>query len=225
MQGTIVLLMAFSGLGCHHTPCNVAAPTCYETSYAVTTYDACTTMPAAYESCDTGCGTPVAYDSCYDPCSRPRRRGLFAGLFGCFAKKRNNCAPVGYDACSYSMAADSCCSTGGYTTGYSMPVYGDYSSNVISGSAYYPSAQVIDGGYTSTSQAVTVPAATEPPPPPVPATEPAAAVEEAAPAAEPAPAVEETAPATEPAPATIEVPVPPAPAVEAVTPPAPAPGV
>src|SRR5208283_1578910 len=60
MQGTIVMLMALSGLGCHHKSCDVAY------------------VPSYY---DTGACYGGGYDSCYSG----RRHGcLLSGLFHCF---------------------------------------------------------------------------------------------------------------------------------------------
>ena len=154
MQGTIVMLMALSGLGCHHKACDVAyAPSCYSegcyggcygNSYATTyetvvepsCYSAC--YGTSYSGCYGGCysgswsgGHTAAWDSCGDDgCGYGRRKhGLFSGLFSCFRGVGwgNNCGFFGRHhrpASDDCLVADSCYSTG----------YGDYSPAVFGSS-------------------------------------------------------------------------------------------
>ncbi|MGZ3472091.1 MAG: hypothetical protein ACXWO1_20595, partial [Isosphaeraceae bacterium] len=59
MQGTIVMLMALSGLGCHHKSCDVAyAPSCYSGSC----YSGC------YGGCYSGDYATIVEPSCYSSC-------------------------------------------------------------------------------------------------------------------------------------------------------------
>jgi hypothetical protein len=105
MQGTIVMLMALSGLGCHHKSCDVAyVPSyygtggcyggCYGGGYATVVEPSC--YSGCYSSGYSGCyssGYSGGYDSCYsgcygggyDSCYSGRRHGcLLSGLFHCF---------------------------------------------------------------------------------------------------------------------------------------------
>jgi hypothetical protein len=75
MQGTIVMLMALSGLGCHHQGCNGcnAAPymsgcysACYDIGYANYGPGCYATAGFdAYMGCYGGCYGGGCYDSCY----------------------------------------------------------------------------------------------------------------------------------------------------------------
>src|SRR5208283_3192838 len=100
MQGTIVMLMALSGLGCHHKSCDVAyVPSyygtgacyggCYGGGYATVVEPSCysgcysssySCYGGGYDSCYSGC-----YGGGYDSCYSGRRRGcLLSALFHCF---------------------------------------------------------------------------------------------------------------------------------------------
>ena len=66
MQGTIVMMMALSGLGCHHKSCAPVAPACYDSCYS-----SCYSAPVVAD-CGT-CGptsyvAPACYSSCYGSC-------------------------------------------------------------------------------------------------------------------------------------------------------------
>ena len=71
MQGTIVMLMALSGLGCHHKGCDVVyTPSCYSggcyggcyaTAYATVV------EPSCYSACYSGCYSG-GYSGCYGGC-------------------------------------------------------------------------------------------------------------------------------------------------------------
>src|SRR5208337_3920538 len=97
MQGTIVMLMALSGLGCHHKSCDVAyVPSyygtgacyggCYGGGYATVVEPSC--YSGCYSSGYSGCyssGYGGCYGGCYDSCYSGRRHGcLLSALFHCF---------------------------------------------------------------------------------------------------------------------------------------------
>src|SRR5512135_1753178 len=209
MQGTIVMLMALSGLGCHHKSCGPAyAPACYSSCYGgcyggiaavgYTTYVAPACYSAGYSTCYGGCyGLGASYggwggwDGCYGGCygggggcyggGHHHRRGLFGGLCG---RRR------AYDCCDFPMVSYGC--FGGCYGG--LPVYGSYTPVVMGG-------PIASGQYVPSGQTYTAPA-----PGPEPAPTPAPA---------PAPGGAETAP-----PPPAPTPSPPTPAAPA----APAPG-
>src|SRR5271165_3087587 len=105
MQGTVMMLMALSGLGCHNKGCDVAyaAPTygCYSSGCYANVYPGFVS-PQSYTGCYTGCYSGCyadvygggcfgggcyggGYSSCYSACYGGRHHGcgLFARLFGC----------------------------------------------------------------------------------------------------------------------------------------------
>lgn len=217
MQGTVVMLMALTGMGCHHKACDTGYHTtaltgcygdymnaCYA-SYA----PACYAEPVVMSSqvyMDDCCGTTVhsaCYSDMYNACySVPalykygKHRHRHGGLFGCFKRKRcGACNPVysGWDSCYGAAVFGS----------YPPATFGDvvYSSPMTSGQTYGRGAAV----YSTTPDSV---------PPP--------SVEEAAPTtvpAEGAPTPPTPAPSTPPPPPAGEGAIPPPPAVEDVTPP------
>ncbi len=89
MQGTIAVLMALSGLGCHHKSCDVAyAPACYSACYGGC-YD------GGYGGCYGGsvgyvapaCYNVAYYDACYggavlDGCYGGGFSGCYSGCYG-----------------------------------------------------------------------------------------------------------------------------------------------
>ena len=84
MQGTIVMLMALSGLGCHHKSCDVAyAPPYYGTGACYGGYYdggyATVVGPSCYSDCYSsgysGCYS-IGYGGCYDSCVRRLLRQL-----------------------------------------------------------------------------------------------------------------------------------------------------
>src|SRR6185312_1558772 len=101
MQGTIVMLMAMSGLGCHHNNCAPAAVSyascygssgCYSSCYSLvsaqsyTTYVAPACYSAGYASCYSGCYGSACYGGCYGGVSYGGCYGgrkHHHGLFGC----------------------------------------------------------------------------------------------------------------------------------------------
>ncbi len=157
MQGTIVMMMALSGLGCHHKSCTPAYESaCYSSCYSSVAYSSCYSG-----SCYGGAGyAPVSYSSCYSGSScysnacyggGHHRRG--GGLFGCFRKNRGGgCysapAPVAYD--SYSGC-------GGCGSEYGAPVYGtgSYTPAVYATGQGYASAQTWSSGQMMTPSKVT----------------------------------------------------------------------
>jgi len=59
MQGTVVMLMALSGLGCHHKSCvTTVAPACYSSCYG-----SCYSSPAV-DVVPTTYVAPSCYSSC-----------------------------------------------------------------------------------------------------------------------------------------------------------------
>ena len=116
MQGTIVMLMALSGLGCHHrgaapaygAGCYSGNDSCYGGCYSTSLYASCysgcyASYYGAGGSCYGGCYSS-SYGSCYSSCygggcyGGRKHGGLFGGggLFGCH-KNRGGCyGGVGY---------------------------------------------------------------------------------------------------------------------------------
>jgi hypothetical protein len=223
MQGTIAMLMALSGLGCHHKACApVYAPSCYASScysscYASAPVYAEPVMPmgqcyggyscyaggfgyggSCYSSCYGG-----GYDSCYSSCySAPRKKCcLFGGLFGGHHKR--------------ARVVDACCNLGAYDACYSTPVYGSYTPAFATGQGMAYGAP--QGGYYGSGQGAMNSTTASPPGPgpgysaPAPPPEPAAPMTPKADTPPPAPAPETPAPApgtvpTAPAPAPAPAP-------------------
>jgi hypothetical protein len=200
MQGTVVMLLALSGLGCHHKK---SAPVYVETSYSSCytdgCYSSCYSGTGCYSSCYSGAAySPAEYScySCYSSCySAPRHRH---GLFGC---KRRSCA-----ACCAPAPAPPVCDPCGFAGGglYSgpgfsdLPVYGTYTP------VYQGYSQ---GQYIGSTQTYSAPAA----PPATPAAKPADAAPttpEAPSPGNPAPTPAPPTPVT-PAPTTTTPPTPP----------------
>jgi hypothetical protein len=118
MQGTIVMLMALSGLGCHNKSCYVAyaPPTygCFGGGCYANVYPADYVAPV-YSGCYTSC-----YSGCYGGC--------YGGWYG-------GCYGGGHHGCGLLSWLFSCCGGGGcggygdywgvgYDMGYSPPVFG-----------------------------------------------------------------------------------------------------
>ena len=138
MQGTIVMMMALSGLGCHHKKCCVdyVAP-CYTVSYPAPSHQGCY-GGGGYGGCYGGSMAYVA-PACY--CNGLRwmlwRRDCYGG--GCYG-----CGGATAAVC-YGAVAASCCpprQEAGFSCfghrrracdvfagdlAYAMPVYGSYS--------------------------------------------------------------------------------------------------
>jgi len=220
MHGTVILMMALSGLGCHNKSCGSG----YSAAPVSACSTGCDTVGSGYyassqvgyiDSCNSGCGggngyagyTPAygggMYDAsyagaCYGSYESRGCFGIFkkrngGGLFSCFKKNRGCYAPTSYG-----------CDAGVYDSSYSTPVFGSYTPSYLSNEPVYSSSQVYGSGpavgsaqYTTTSVAPAAEVAT--PVPPAPAAD-------AAPIP-PAPAVDPTAPV----PAAEAVPAAPAP--------------
>src|SRR5271157_2225866 len=110
MQGTIVMLMALSGLGCHHKSCDVAyVPSYYDTG-------------ACYGGCYGGGYATVVEPSCYSGCYSSGYSGCYSsGYGGCYG----GCYGGGYDSC-YSG-----CYGGGYDSCYSGRRHGGLLSGLF----------------------------------------------------------------------------------------------
>lgn len=143
MQGTIVMLMALTGLGCHHKGGghHAVAPSCYAdagcyggcydgtyatgqsvgyTSYApacyATAYSAC--YGQTYSSC-----YGATWDACYSSAACYGDWGgcyggghSHKGLFACLKRKKCGACNGGYTGCYGNW----------YDAGYSTPVFGAY---------------------------------------------------------------------------------------------------
>jgi hypothetical protein len=142
MQGTVMMLMALSGLGCHNKGCDVvyAAPTysgyssgCYANVYpsyvSPQSYTGC--YAGGYSGCyatiyDGGCFGGGCYggglSSCYAGCYGGGHHGcgLLARLFSHCGSRRHGCYGSGYD----SYWPDSYGGDYGYDLPYSPSMYG-----------------------------------------------------------------------------------------------------
>ena len=120
MQGTIVMLMALTSLGCKHKSCDVApVASCYSSCYS-----SCSS--ASYTTVQTSCYTSSCYSSggscyggggCYSSCysGGHGHRKMFGGMFG-HKRRGHQCSPVAScDVCSPAPAVYGCYS--------SAPVY------------------------------------------------------------------------------------------------------
>lgn len=227
MQGTIVMLMALTGLGCHHkggghvyvdSGCYSDTASwggCYGSSQSVgyiesspacyaTAYSACYSQ--AYASCYGG-----GWDACYSSASCYGDWGghghKHGGLFSCFKRKRCGvCNGSSYNACY-----------GDWSGSYGAPVFGSYTPT-YGGDVIYGSP-VMSGQYGTSQTMWTAPidpaAASAPPVTPAPATD----------AAPPVPATDapKVPDATTP-PAAGEVPAAPAPGTDPAAPKVPSAG-
>jgi hypothetical protein len=190
MQGTVVMLMALSGLGCHNKSCDAiyAPPTygcfgggCYANVYPSYTspqsFTGCYTggysgCYATYYGGDGGCfgggcygGGYSCYSSCYGGGYRSGHHGcgLLSKLFGCCGRKH-----FGYYNSSYYD------STYGYDSPYSPPIFGYALQYNYGGVAPGQVQSSVD--MTPSEAATPVPATPVPTdsPPPPPVTEPSA---------------------------------------------------
>jgi hypothetical protein len=211
MQGTVVMLLALSGLGCHHK--SVVTTGYVETCYSSGCYSSCysgsscysSCYSSGYSSCYSSCYSGAAYSpadyscySCYSSCYSSKRHKH--GLFGCKKKTCGACAPV--ETVYEAPICDPC---GGMSYGSYTPV-----------SAAYPTGQM---GYTSSQLApVAKPVMTETAAPSAP---------DAPSPGNPTPVVAPPVTPPTPAPATATPPVVPPTPAPATTPPAtpPPPGV
>lgn len=142
MQGTLVMLVALSGLGCHNRGCEIA--------YAPPTYSSCfgvgygcyadwypgPVTPACYAGCYGGC-----YSGCYGGCFGG---GCYAGCYGgcygggcygnwyggCYGGKHHGCGGGGLFSCFHRKRCNYCNSgyayggPGLYGSGYSPAIFG-----------------------------------------------------------------------------------------------------
>ena len=80
MQGTVVMLMALSGLGCHNKSCDVVyAPpsySCFSGGCYANVYPPAYVSPSCYSGC---------YSSCYSGCYGGRYGGGCYG--GCYSRR------------------------------------------------------------------------------------------------------------------------------------------
>ena len=133
MQGTVVMLLALSGLGCHHKQVAPVAATCYSSCYSgggcysscyssgcySSGYSGC--YSSGYSSCYSSCYSGAAYSpasyscySCYSSCYTAKRH--HHGLFG---HKRRSC-----EACCAPAPVEPVCDP--CSLGSDLPVYGTY---------------------------------------------------------------------------------------------------
>jgi hypothetical protein len=206
MQGTVVMLMALSGLGCHNKSCDVVyappAYSCFSGGCYANVYPPDYVSPSCYSGCYSsgysGCYSSMG-GSCYGGCYSGSRGGhhgcgLFAKLFSCFKHSGGHGCYGGGHGCyggSYG-------SFGGYDAPYDPPIFG-YALQYNYGS--------MDSNQGPSSM-----------------TSPAATPSEAVAPVAPNPVPPAPSPSTPPVPADVTPPAPPAPAAPAnVVPPIPKP--
>lgn len=239
MQGTMVMLLALSGLGCGHSAHKAPVyDSCYSSCYGGVAYDACydscysacygggfvqTSYGSCYSSCYGGSCYATGYDACYSSCygGSCYGGGLFkrkhGGLFSCFGgggglfghKHKRAYYDACYSACYGPTAYYDSC----YSACYFSPVYTNAYDMPVFGT--YTPAVSPQAGYGSPQGSILMSpskAGVADPAPQSYGTTPTPAEEPAPPPAEePAPP-----PAEEPAPATdldtldTELPTPPA---------------
>lgn len=124
MQGTVVMLMALSGLGCHNKSCDVvyAPPTysCFSGGCYANVYPPDYVSPSCYSGCYSSC-----YSGCYSGSySGHHGCGLFAKLFSCF--KHSGCYGSGYGCygSGYGCFGGSYGNFASYDAPYSPPIFG-----------------------------------------------------------------------------------------------------
>jgi hypothetical protein len=209
MQGTVLMLMALSGLGCHNKSCDVAyAPptySCFGGGCYANVYPTDYASPGTYSSCYSGCYSGC-YSSCFSGCfggyGGGHGCGLLARLFGGCGWRKHS---YSYGGCYGGGCYGGGCYGGGmgYDLPYDPPIFGyalQYNYGTM-GTNQYPSTP-------PGAMATPVPSEAAPPVPPNPApttpTTPGATMPAAPMPETPAPAV------TPPPPAPADVP-PPAP--------------
>jgi hypothetical protein len=134
MQGTVIMLMALSGLGCHNKSCDVAygPPTyscfsggCYANVYPDYASPSC--YSGCFSSGYSGCYSSY-YGSCYGGCYSGNYGGhhgcgLFAKLFSCFRHSGGHgCYGGGY--AGSGCYGGSYGGFGGYNAPYDPPIFG-----------------------------------------------------------------------------------------------------
>jgi hypothetical protein len=123
MQGTVVMLIALSGLGCHHKSCDVAyAPpsySCFSGGCYANVYPSAYVAPSCYSGCYSS-----SYSGCYGGgCYGGGYSGGYGGHHGCglFAKLFSCCGGGKYSSYGYD---DSFAFGGGYDAPYDPPIFG-----------------------------------------------------------------------------------------------------
>ncbi len=81
MQGTVVMLMALSGLGCHNKSCDVAyappAYSCFSGGCYANVYPPDYVSPSCYSGCYSSC-----YSGCYSSYGGSCYGGCYSGSYG-----------------------------------------------------------------------------------------------------------------------------------------------
>ena len=244
MQGTIVMMMALSGLGCHHKSCApVMASSCYASCYSAP-YGSCYASTQAFvaptpavDCCPTAYVAPSCYGGCYGmgyataaylpaACYDSAYTGCYGGSCyggscyggGCYGGRRHG----GLFACLFGghkrRAASACCSP--YQEMFpTSGCYGGGYSPAVYGSytPVYGSGQgMATGQYMGSAPSKSYGAPVTPQSSYAPATPPSGT-----PAADTTPDMNETpAPAPAPAPNSVTEPTPAAPTPAGTTPPA-----
>jgi hypothetical protein len=124
MQGTVVMLMALSGLGCHNKSCDVVyAPplySCFSGGCYANVYPPDYVSPSCYSGCYSSC-----YSGCYSGSYGGHHGcGLFAKLFSCF--KHSGCYGGGHGCygSGYGCYGGSYGSYSSYDAPYAPPIFG-----------------------------------------------------------------------------------------------------
>src|SRR4051812_36716778 len=106
MQGTLVVLMALSGLGCHHKNCDTpVVASCYSTGY----YGSCYSSGGCYSSScygSTGYSMPVAYVASEQSYTSPQSVSYGSPQGGCYTSA---CYSSCYSSACYSSCYSSSC--------------------------------------------------------------------------------------------------------------------
>ena len=179
MQGTVMMLMALSGLGCHNKGCDVVyvAPTysCYSSSCYANVYPNFVS-PQSYTGCYvggySGCYANVygggcfgggcyggGLSSCYSSCYGGRHHGcgLLAKLFSCCGAKRHGCYGGGYgggyDADFYGAPYGTDLPYSPSVNGYAVPFNYGVGAPGEAEMGYYGGMQPPAGATTTPSEA------------------------------------------------------------------------
>jgi hypothetical protein len=136
MQGTVVMLMALSGLGCHNKSCDVAygppAYSCFSGGCYANVYPPDYVSPSCYSGCYAS-GYSGCYSGCYSSCysggcyGGRHGCGLLAGLFSCFKHTGGHgCYGSGYGCygSGYGCYGGLYDGFDGYGAPYSPPIFG-----------------------------------------------------------------------------------------------------
>jgi hypothetical protein len=137
MQGTVVMLMALSGLGCHNKSCDVAyappAYSCFSGGCYANVYPPDYVSPSCYSGCYSsgysGCYS-ASFGGCYGGCysgsyGGHHGCGLFAKLFSCFNHSGRGCYGSGYGCYGGGFGCfGGCYGDSSYDAPYSPAIYG-----------------------------------------------------------------------------------------------------